>query len=75
MKGQLFVKERDLPGVVLASLGELRAICTTLLETDFRQQAPVLEMDLLRSKLTLRVMLRFTSYYTMNRVTLAFRLV
>ena len=75
MKGPLFVEGRDLSGLVLVSLGELRDICTTPQEIEFRQEAFVLGMDLLRSKFTLRVMLRFTSYYTMNRVTLAFRLV
>ena len=72
MKVQLFVEERDLSGLVLVTLRELRNICTTPLEIDFRQEASVFEMDLLRSKFTLRVMHRFASYYTMNRVTLTF---
>ena len=64
MKGPLFVGRRDLSGLVLVSLGELRDIFTTPLEIDFRQEAFVLEMDLLRSKFTLRGMLQFASYYT-----------
>ena len=48
MKGQLFVEEWDLSSLVLVSLGELRDICSTPLEIDFRQEASVLEMDLLR---------------------------